>query len=116
MRQATAQARKEAERIVDEHRLSAGVAFNDTAAKREAIRVVGELMLSHLQAAARQLDSGRGADCAGGRPYGTKVTSSRARATNIQDCAIRVAVGTCLSEPAVTGLALAHCNPSRKPS
>lgn len=58
MRSATEDARQEAERVVQEYRASAGPDFSNTVATREALRIFGEMMISHMQAAARQLDDG----------------------------------------------------------
>ncbi|MEE6260043.1 DivIVA domain-containing protein [Plantactinospora sonchi] len=58
MRAAAEDARNEAERAVQEYRASAGSTFDDTVATREALRIFGEMMISHMQAAARHLDDG----------------------------------------------------------
>jgi len=58
MRSAAEDARQEAERAVHEYRASAGSNFDDTVATREALRIFGEMMISHMQAAARHLDDG----------------------------------------------------------
>ncbi|MBM0204213.1 DivIVA domain-containing protein [Micromonospora sp. NPDC051227] len=55
---AEAEAKQEAERAVAEYRSSAGSSFDDTVATREALRIFGEMMVSHMQAAARHLDDG----------------------------------------------------------
>lgn len=58
LRAAAEEARNEAERAVQEYRASAGATFDDTVATREALRIFGEMMISHMQAAARHLDDG----------------------------------------------------------
>ncbi|RKN41399.1 DivIVA domain-containing protein [Micromonospora endolithica] len=58
VRAAAEEARQEAERAVQEYRSSAGPAFDDGVAAREALRIYGEMMISHMQAAARHLDDG----------------------------------------------------------
>ncbi|MFF5181560.1 DivIVA domain-containing protein [Micromonospora sp. NPDC000316] len=58
MRAAAEEAKQEAERAVAEYRASAGSSFDDTVATREALRIFGEMMVSHMQAAARHLDDG----------------------------------------------------------
>ncbi|MFU8853528.1 DivIVA domain-containing protein [Micromonospora sp. SL1-18] len=58
MRAAVEEARQEAERVVEEYRTSAGVKFDDSVAAREALRIFGDMMISHMQAAARHLDDG----------------------------------------------------------
>ncbi|MEQ4300357.1 DivIVA domain-containing protein [Plantactinospora sp. B6F1] len=58
LRAAAEDARNEAERAVQDYRASAGSRFDDTVATREALRIFGEMMISHMQAAARQLDDG----------------------------------------------------------
>ncbi|MFG1919245.1 cell division protein DivIVA [Micromonospora sp. NPDC048898] len=55
---AEAEAKQEAERAVAEYRSAAGSSFDDTVATREALRIFGEMMVSHMQAAARHLDDG----------------------------------------------------------
>ncbi|RZT78563.1 cell division septum initiation protein DivIVA [Micromonospora violae] len=55
---AQAEAKQEAERAVAEYRSAAGPSFDDTVATREALRIFGEMMVSHMQAAARHLDDG----------------------------------------------------------
>nr|WP_218907121.1 DivIVA domain-containing protein [Micromonospora jinlongensis] len=55
---AEAEAKQEAERAVAEYRSAAGPSFDDTVATREALRIFGEMMVSHMQAAARHLDDG----------------------------------------------------------
>jgi DivIVA domain-containing protein len=51
-------ARQEAERAVNEYRATAGPDFNDTAAAQEALRIYGEMMISHMEAAAKHLHDG----------------------------------------------------------
>ncbi|MET8282006.1 cell division protein DivIVA [Micromonospora sp. NPDC005174] len=58
MRAAAEEAKQEAERAVAEYRSSAGSSFDETVATREALRIFGEMMVSHMQAAARHLDDG----------------------------------------------------------
>jgi DivIVA domain-containing protein len=58
MRAAAEEAKQEAERAVAEYRSSAGSNFDDSVATREALRIFGEMMVSHMQAAARHLDDG----------------------------------------------------------
>jgi DivIVA domain-containing protein len=58
MRAAVEQAREQAQRAVQEYRASAGAAFDDSVATREALRIFGEMMISHMRAAARHLDEG----------------------------------------------------------
>ncbi|MET8250824.1 DivIVA domain-containing protein [Micromonospora sp. NPDC005197] len=58
MRAAAEEAKQEAERAVAEYRSTAGPSFDDTVATREALRIFGEMMVSHMQAAARHLDDG----------------------------------------------------------
>ena len=58
MRAAAEEAKQEAERAVQEYRRSAGTNFDDTVATREALRIFGEMMMSHMQAAARHLNDG----------------------------------------------------------
>ncbi|MEU8300561.1 cell division protein DivIVA [Micromonospora sp. NPDC048909] len=58
MRAAAEEAKQEAERAVTEYRSAAGPSFDDTVATREALRIFGEMMISHMQAAARHLDDG----------------------------------------------------------
>ncbi|WP_341721255.1 cell division protein DivIVA [Micromonospora sp. FIMYZ51] len=58
LRAAAEEARQEAERAVQEYRSSAGVTFDDGVAAREALRIYGEMMISHMRAAARHLDEG----------------------------------------------------------
>ncbi|WP_446214905.1 DivIVA domain-containing protein [Micromonospora sp. IBHARD004] len=58
LRAAEEEARQEAERAVAEYRSSAGANFDDSVAAREALRIFGEMMISHMQAAARHLDDG----------------------------------------------------------
>nr|WP_255533245.1 DivIVA domain-containing protein [Micromonospora sp. ANENR4] len=58
MRAAAEEAKREAERAVTEYRSAAGSGFDDSVATREALRIFGEMMISHMQAAARHLDDG----------------------------------------------------------
>ncbi|PWR07781.1 cell division protein DivIVA [Micromonospora acroterricola] len=58
MQAAAEEAKQEAERAVTNYRSSAGSSFDDTVATREALRIFGEMMVSHMQAAARHLDDG----------------------------------------------------------
>ncbi|MGC5022331.1 DivIVA domain-containing protein [Micromonospora sp. DT47] len=58
MRAAAEEAKQEAERAVKDYRSAAGTDFDDTVATREALRIFGEMMISHMQAAARHLDDG----------------------------------------------------------
>ncbi|MFF4880257.1 DivIVA domain-containing protein [Micromonospora sp. NPDC000668] len=58
MRAAAEEAKQEAERAVTEYRRKAGSSFDETVATREALRIFGEMMVSHMQAAARHLDDG----------------------------------------------------------
>ncbi|RZU75772.1 DivIVA domain-containing protein [Micromonospora kangleipakensis] len=58
LRAAAEEAKLEAERAVAEYRSSAGSNFDDSVAAREALRIFGEMMISHMQAAARHLDDG----------------------------------------------------------
>ncbi|MEV4657442.1 DivIVA domain-containing protein [Micromonospora sp. NPDC049301] len=58
MQAAAEEAKQEAERAVKDYRSSAGSSFDDTVATREALRIFGEMMVSHMQAAARHLDDG----------------------------------------------------------
>lgn len=58
MRAAAEEAKQEAERAVQEYRRSAGTNFDETVATREALRIFGEMMMSHMQAAARHLNDG----------------------------------------------------------
>jgi cell division septum initiation protein DivIVA len=58
VRAAVEEARQEAERAVQDYRTSAGSTFDDGVAAREALRIYGEMMVSHMQAAARHLDDG----------------------------------------------------------
>ncbi|WP_406044761.1 DivIVA domain-containing protein [Micromonospora sp. NBC_00898] len=55
---AAEEAKQEAERAVAEYRSSAGTSFDDSVAAREALRIFGEMMISHMQSAARHLDDG----------------------------------------------------------
>ncbi|GAA2711906.1 hypothetical protein GCM10010429_28970 [Micromonospora olivasterospora] len=58
VRAAAEEAKQEAERAVADYRSSAGASFDDSVATREALRIFGEMMVSHMQAAARHLDDG----------------------------------------------------------
>ena len=58
VRAAVEEAREQAEKAVQSYRTSAGPSFDDAVAAREALRIYGEMMISHLQAAARHLDDG----------------------------------------------------------
>jgi cell division septum initiation protein DivIVA len=58
MHAAVEEARQEAQRAVQDYRASAGAGFDESVAAREALRIFGEMMISHLQAAARHLDDG----------------------------------------------------------
>ncbi|MBM0237349.1 cell division protein DivIVA [Micromonospora sp. ATA32] len=58
MQAAAEEAKQEAERAVQDYRSSAGPNFDDSVATREALRIFGEMMISHMQAAARHLDDG----------------------------------------------------------
>jgi hypothetical protein len=58
MQAAAEEAKQEAERAVTQYRSTAGVNFDDSVATREALRIFGEMMISHMQAAARHLDDG----------------------------------------------------------
>ncbi|MEU3457615.1 cell division protein DivIVA [Micromonospora sp. NPDC006766] len=58
MRAAAEEAKQEAERAVSDYRSNAGASFDDSVAAREALRIFGEMMMSHMQAAARHLDDG----------------------------------------------------------
>ncbi|WBB68689.1 cell division protein DivIVA [Micromonospora sp. WMMD812] len=58
MQAAAEEAKQEAERAVNDYRSTAGSSFDDTVATREALRIFGEMMISHMQAAARHLDDG----------------------------------------------------------
>ncbi|WBB80796.1 cell division protein DivIVA [Micromonospora sp. WMMD882] len=55
---AAEEARQEAERAVQDYRRAAGPQFDDSVATREALRIYGEMMIAHMQSAARQLDDG----------------------------------------------------------
>ncbi|MEV4543575.1 cell division protein DivIVA [Micromonospora echinaurantiaca] len=55
---AAEEAKQEAERAVQDYRSAAGSSFDDGVATREALRIYGEMMISHMQAAARHLDDG----------------------------------------------------------
>ncbi|MGC1213496.1 MAG: cell division protein DivIVA [Micromonospora sp.] len=56
LRAAAEEAKQEAERAVAEYR--AGGNADDSAATREALLIFGEMMISHMRAAARHLDDG----------------------------------------------------------
>ncbi|SCG71563.1 DivIVA domain-containing protein [Micromonospora inositola] len=58
MQAAAEDAKQEAERAVADYRSNAGTNFDDSVATREALRIFGEMMISHMQAAARHLDDG----------------------------------------------------------
>ncbi|WBB76490.1 cell division protein DivIVA [Micromonospora sp. WMMD1128] len=58
MRAAAEEAKREAERAVVEYRSNAGGNVDDAVATREALRIFGEMMMSHMRAAARHLDDG----------------------------------------------------------
>ncbi|MEV0005211.1 cell division protein DivIVA [Micromonospora sp. NPDC050980] len=58
LRAAAEEARQEAERAVVEYRSAAGQNADDAVATREALRIFGEMMMSHMRAAARHLDDG----------------------------------------------------------
>ncbi|MGW4499867.1 DivIVA domain-containing protein [Micromonospora sp. NPDC004336] len=58
VRAAAEEARQEAERVVRDYRAAAGADFDDGVAAREALRIYGEMMISHMRAAARHLDDG----------------------------------------------------------
>jgi DivIVA domain-containing protein len=58
MQAAVEEARQEAQRAVQDYRASAGASFDESVAAREALRIFGEMMISHMQAAARHLDDG----------------------------------------------------------
>ncbi|MEU8263946.1 DivIVA domain-containing protein [Micromonospora sp. NPDC048999] len=58
LRAAAEEAKQEAERAVADYRSNAGASFDDSVAAREALRIFGEMMISHMQAAARHLDDG----------------------------------------------------------
>ncbi|GIJ20898.1 DivIVA domain-containing protein [Micromonospora lutea] len=58
VRAAVEEARQEAERAVQDYHATAGPTFDDGVAAREALRIYGEMMISHMQAAARHLDDG----------------------------------------------------------
>ncbi|MFJ8579713.1 DivIVA domain-containing protein [Micromonospora sp. NPDC093277] len=58
MRAAAEEAKQEAERAVAEYRSNSGANFDDSVAAREVLRIFGEMMISHMQAAARHLDDG----------------------------------------------------------
>ncbi|GAB3807242.1 DivIVA domain-containing protein [Micromonospora zhanjiangensis] len=51
-------ARAEAERAVNDYRSSSGPDFTDGAAVQEALRIYGEMMISHMEAAAKHLHDG----------------------------------------------------------
>ncbi len=84
VRAAVEEARQEAERAVQEYRASAGPAFDDGVAAREALRIYGEMMISHMQAAARHLHDGsehlaRTMDRIGGSAQAAVVNGAAAR-------------------------------------
>ncbi|SCG38835.1 DivIVA domain-containing protein [Micromonospora humi] len=58
LRAAAEEAKQEAERAVMEYRSAAGGNADDSVATREALRIFGEMMMSHMRAAARHLDDG----------------------------------------------------------
>ncbi|PWU59301.1 cell division protein DivIVA [Micromonospora globispora] len=58
LRAAAEEAKQEAERAVAEYRAGAGGHAEDSVATREALRIFGEMMISHMRAAARHLDDG----------------------------------------------------------
>jgi len=58
LRAAVEEARQEAQRAVQDYHASAGASFDGSVAAREALRIFGEMMISHMQAAARHLDDG----------------------------------------------------------
>ncbi|MDG4800794.1 cell division protein DivIVA [Micromonospora sp. WMMD980] len=58
LRAAAEEAKQEAERAVMEYRSAAGQGADDAVATREALRIFGEMMMSHMRAAARHLDDG----------------------------------------------------------
>jgi cell division septum initiation protein DivIVA len=58
LRAAVEEARQEAQRAVQDYRAAAGASFDDSVAVKEAVRIFGEMMISHMQAAARHLDDG----------------------------------------------------------
>ncbi|MFG1673307.1 DivIVA domain-containing protein [Micromonospora sp. NPDC049282] len=58
LRAAAEEAKQEAERAVMEYRSAAGQSADDSVATREALRIFGEMMMSHMRAAARHLDDG----------------------------------------------------------
>ncbi|MFI2713440.1 DivIVA domain-containing protein [Micromonospora sp. NPDC018662] len=58
LRAAAEEAKQEAERAVMEYRSAAGGNVDDSVATREALRIFGEMMMSHMRAAARHLDDG----------------------------------------------------------
>jgi cell division septum initiation protein DivIVA len=51
-------ARREAEQAVHSYRNTAGPDFTDSAAMQEALRIYGEMMISHMEAAAKHLHDG----------------------------------------------------------
>lgn len=55
---AAEEARQEAERAVNTYQATAGADFSDTAAAQEALRIYGEMMISHMEAAAKHLHDG----------------------------------------------------------
>ncbi|MEH1099854.1 cell division protein DivIVA [Micromonospora sp. CPCC 205561] len=58
LRAAAQEARREAERSVRGYREASGSDFDGGVAAREALRIYGEMMISQMRAAARQLDEG----------------------------------------------------------
>jgi cell division septum initiation protein DivIVA len=58
LRAAVEEAREEAQRAVQDYRAAAGPSYDDSVAAKEALRIFGEMMISHMQAAARHLDDG----------------------------------------------------------
>ncbi|WP_232534209.1 DivIVA domain-containing protein [Plantactinospora sp. KBS50] len=51
-------ARREAEQAVENYRATAGPEFTESAAMQEALRIYGEMMISHMEAAAKHLHDG----------------------------------------------------------
>ncbi|MFI5490716.1 DivIVA domain-containing protein [Micromonospora echinaurantiaca] len=58
MQAAVENARQEAEQAVQDYRRNAGNDVNHTAATQEALRIFGEMMISHLQSAVQHLNEG----------------------------------------------------------
>ncbi|GIJ08075.1 DivIVA domain-containing protein [Micromonospora andamanensis] len=82
VRAAVEEARQEAERAVQDYHVAAGPTFDDGVAAREALRIYGEMMISHMQAAARHLDDGseqlaRTMDRIGAQPAAAGSASTR---------------------------------------